>query len=338
VADRKVEQGGFDLLSKYAPETTQITKPSRLTAPSGFDIMSEYRPEEYEPTLGERFYEKEIKQFVETPKYLGRSLDIGMKRLITAGINIPSAIGRKASEDISKALEIEDIAYKYAPEDYEAKRSETSDKIARMIKDIIDTEVATIESVRKDPLLTDLKKEEMEMVMATQKMSWYDPRKLVFTGGQAVPQIVASMLAGAATGGLLPLAQMGAAGTRISQMVPFGVLAGGGYMEEAEASGATLDEQIAYGTTMGMVEAATEAPFFGILGKLIGGTGINRGIFSLAKKVGINRLALFGTGLVTEAVQEAAAEAAAGISSKFIYDKEKGWFGPEGAIDPARIA
>jgi len=179
-------------------------------------------------------------------------------------------------------------------------------------------------------------------------MSYFDPRKGIFMGASALPQIMAATLTGVGAAGIV-----GSTGVKVvggippatlakvmgrAQKIAFGTIASGAYQEQAGSEGATLEEQLAYGTIMGVVELVTEAPFFSGLNNVMGNTGIMRGANALGKLVGVSKLGKLGIVLGYEATQEAVAEAAGGMASKLIYDPDKPWTGEGGAFDPAAIA
>lgn len=103
----------------------------------------------------------------------------------------------------------------------------------------------------------------------------------------------------------------------------FGAISGGQYMEEAAREGATPEQQLSYGTIMGLTEGLTEKIPLGNAQKLFGSSG-KKALLTYLKNI------------PDEFVQEAATEIAGGISKQAIYKPDE--FITDGKVDFGKIA
>ena len=148
----------------------------------------------------------------------------------------------------------------------------------------------------------------------------------VYTGGL---QLGMDMLAGGAVGGLSRLSRGARVATEASKggaaLLPMGVRAFGGAVDEAEQAGASWKKQMLYGAATTGIELGTER-MFNVGGALRGAYGAGVGdklVEKLTKKVGKSALksgfSEIGAATVTEAIEEMVAEGLEPMVANAIY-------------------
>lgn len=144
------------------------------------------------------------------------------------------------------------------------------------------------------------------------------PGQFAYTIGKPVANIALT----GGTGSLLSNGLRSAAAKGIVKLTPFALSAAGSYAKEAELDGATPLQQAAYGTVMGIAEAATEKIPFDEWFKIAGGKA---GIKSWIKSMGV------------EGLQELIMDPVSAITKKFVYNQNIPWIGRGGVIDPVQM-
>jgi hypothetical protein len=120
----------------------------------------------------------------------------------------------------------------------------------------------------------------------------------------------------------------------------FGIPAAGQYARQAELEGANPGRQMG----IGAIGGATEALFGGIFVKQLAKM-LPKGVLDETVKTGTKNMLknLFNIGkntakaMAIEGIEEGAIDPVMGLAQKVVYDKDKGWIGPGGVIDPKQI-
>jgi hypothetical protein len=147
------------------------------------------------------------------------------------------------------------------------------------------------------------------------KLPHWHPKRILGTGLQAIPQVVA--VAGGALMGAPFIGGATSAATMLS------AIAYGPSAEEAKAEGANEIQQILHGVTSAQIEVLTELPVFKAVGQIwkhLKGAGIAKKVgVSFAKRL-LTGLGLYGKGLALETTQEVEAYLGGQISKRLHYD------------------
>lgn len=176
--------------------------------------------------------------------------------------------------------------------------------------------------IEKDPIYKSFKagkdwgletsRKQQDITEKLSKLSPLSPKRIIGTGLQATPQ-VATVLAGAATGGAVPAA------------VALGTIAYGASAEEAKTEGANEVQQALHGLTSAEIEIITELPVFGAVGQLwrhLKKSGVgNQAAKTFTRKL-LKGLGLYGKGTVLESAQELEAYLGGQLSKKLFYKPE----------------
>lgn len=170
---------------------------------------------------------------------------------------------------------------------------------------------------------------------ADAKKEAYSPaQQFLYTGLSGVTNMAPSL----ALGGVLGASVKGGsfltnALSKIVQALPFGMVSGGQYAEEAKAEGAGLGQQSLYGAIGGTVETLLSVPFISGYLKTIGAQTIVRtGAKNIMKEFG--RVGYeFLLNSVKEIGEEVATSPIMSTAKKMIYDQEIPWTGQGGVFD-----